>query len=129
MAFFKTTCPTCELAWPYLERIRAFGQGGALSVFAVSQDDPDSTKRFYSDLGVSIPTVYDAAPWMASAAVELTSVPTFFLVGADGVVRDAVVGFQRHKMEEFAGEAARLAGRRAPTLFSPDEHVPAMKPG
>jgi thiol-disulfide isomerase/thioredoxin len=129
LGVFKTTCPTCELAWPYLERIRKLGQGGGLTVLAVSQDDPLTTQRFYANLGISIPTVYDAEPWPASEALGLTSVPTFLLVGSDGTVRDTAVGFQRHKMEEFADEAARLAGRSAPALFSSNENVPAIKPG
>jgi hypothetical protein len=32
-------------------------------------------------------------------------------------------------MEEFAGLAARLAGRPPAALFSPAENVPAWKPG
>lgn len=127
--FFKTTCPTCELAWPYFDRIRRIGDGGSLSVLAVSQDDPEMTRRFYEDLGLQIPTLYDAEPWAASEAVGLTSVPTFLVVGPGDVLRDSAVGFQRDKMEEFAGLAARLAGRTAAPLFSPGEDVPAWKPG
>jgi peroxiredoxin len=127
--FFKTTCPTCELAWPYFERIRRIGDGGPLSVLAVSQDDPETTRRFNEDLGIQIRTLYDAEPWAASEALGLTIVPTFLVVGASGLVRDSAVGFQRDKMEEFAGLAARLAGRPADPLISPGESVPAWKPG
>ena len=98
-------------------------------MLAVSQDDPETTARFYDDLGVAVPTLYDRDPWEASEAVGLTNVPTFFVVGEDGVIRDAVVGFQRHKMEEFADLAADRAGRRGAALFLPGEDVPAMKPG
>jgi peroxiredoxin len=128
-AFFKITCPTSELAWPYLDRVRKIGEGGGLSVVAVSQDDPEATARFYEDLGVAIPTLYDPEPWKASEAVGLTNVPAFFVVAGDGVIRDASVGFQRHKMEEFADLAADRAGRRAAALFLTGENVPALKPG
>ncbi len=127
--FFKTTCPTCELAWPYLDRIRRIGEGGSLSIWAVSQDEPGTTRSFYEGLGVRIPTLYDAEPWTASEALGLSIVPTFLIVGSDGVLRDSAVGFQRDKMEEFADLAARLAGRPPAALFSPDENVPAWKPG
>jgi len=129
LAIFKTTCPTCAFAWPYLERIRTLARGGRLSVLAVSQDEPRTTEAFYAELGVSLPTAYDPEPWPASAALSLTTVPTFLLVGADRTLRDTAVGFQKHKMEAFAAEAARLAGRPAPGLFSPGERVPAIKPG
>jgi len=127
--FFKTTCPTCEFAWPYLDRIRKLAEGGGLSVLAVSQDDPETTARFYGDLGVAIPTLYDPEPWQASERLGLEYVPTFFLVGPGGVLGDSVVGFQRSKMKELAHRAARLAGRPAPALFRPGESVPAIKPG
>ena len=129
LAVFKTTCPTCEFAWPYLERIHNLGRGGRLSVLAVSQDDPQTTEDFYSKLKISLPTAYDPEPWPASTAMGLTTVPTFLLVGSDRNLRDTAVGFQKHKMEAFAAEAARLAGRPASSLFSPEEQVPAIKPG
>ena len=127
--FFKTTCPTCRLAWPYLERVSRLADGGSLSVLGVSQDDPPATARFYEGLGMSIPTLYDPEPWKASARLGLESVPSFLLVSENGVLEDFSAGFQRHKMEEYAGVAARLAGRPAPALFSPGEDVPAWKPG
>jgi peroxiredoxin len=126
--FFKTTCPTCEFAWPYLDRIRERADG-TLSVMAVSQDDPENAKRFSEDLGIAIPTLYDPEPWRASESLGLEIVPTFFLVGPDRIVRDTFVGFQRDKMEELAGLAARLAGRPATAFFAPGENVPAIKPG
>jgi len=127
--FFKTTCPTCELAWPYLDRVRRFGEGGALSVFGVSQDDPEATESFSRRLGLSMPTLYDPDPWPASESLGITAVPTFLVVGPDGKIQDETTGFQRRKMEEWAELAARLAGRPAPELFSPNEKVPAIKPG
>jgi len=128
-AFFKTTCPTCALAWPYLDRIRRFGEEGGLSVIGVSQDDPQTTRRFSDSLGVSIPTLYDPEPWSASERLGLTIVPTFLLVGADGIVRDTATGFQRHKMEEFAKAASARTGQPTPALFTPADDAPALKPG
>jgi len=127
--FFKTTCPTSALAWPYLDRIRNLAEGGSFSVLAVSQDDPETTARFYDDLGVALATLYDPEPWDASARLGLQSVPAFFLVGEDGLLRDSAVGFQRSKMEAFAGRAAHLAGRSVPAFFLPEENVPAIRPG
>lgn len=128
-AFFKTTCPTCEFAWPFLDRIRERAEGGRLSVLAVSQDDPETAARFSERLEIRIPTLYDPEPWRASESLGLETVPTFLLVGPDRRVRETVVGFQRDKMEALAGLADRLAGRRATALFEPGERVPAIKPG
>lgn len=127
--FFKTTCPTCQLAWPYLQRVSKLADGGRLSVLGVSQDDPPATARFYEGLDITLPTLFDPEPWEASARLGLETVPSFLLVSEKGVLEDFSAGFQRHKMEEYAGLAARLAGRPVPALFSPGEDVPAWKPG
>jgi peroxiredoxin len=127
--FFKTTCPTCEMAWPYLDRVRKLADGGDLSIWSVSQDDPEATRDFSRRLGIEIATLYDRTPWPASESIGITTVPTFLLVGEDDTIRDVSEGFQRHKMEEFANLAARLAGRPHPELFGAHEQVPAIKPG
>jgi thiol-disulfide isomerase/thioredoxin len=126
---FKTTCPTCALAWPYLDRIRRAAEGGRLGVLAVSQDDPGITQAFGERLGTRIPTAYDPDPWPASDALGITSVPTLLRVGADGGIAEAVVGFDRARLEDFARRAAELAGRPPAPLFGVGENVPAMKPG
>jgi hypothetical protein len=129
-AFFHTTCPTSEMAWPYLERIRRIGREGSLSVVAVSQDGARETDLFNRRLGVNVTTLYDPPPWKASEALRLENVPAFFHVGAGGEILDFVEGFQRAKMEELAGRAATLAGGKAPEeLFLPGESVPAIRPG
>lgn len=126
--FFKTTCPTSELSWPHFDRIRRIGQGG-LRTLAVSQDDPAATREFNRRLGVGLETAYDPEPWTASAALGLTNVPTFFLVGAHGKIRETAVGFQKLKLEGFARRAGKLSGRFRVRLFPIGEHIPMIVPG
>jgi peroxiredoxin len=127
--FFKTTCPTCELAWPFFERIGRLAAGGTLSVVAVSQDGPEETRAFNERLGVALPTLYDPEPWRGSEALGLEIVPTFVRVGADGTLRGVVVGFEKQKMQDFGAEAASLAGRPPAEVFRSSDKVPAMRPG
>src|SRR5687767_742422 len=42
LAFFKVTCPVCQLTLPFLERIHAAG----LRIFGISQNDPEDTREF-----------------------------------------------------------------------------------
>jgi peroxiredoxin len=128
-AFFKTTCPTCILSWPYLERIRAAGEGGTFRVVAVSQDDPDATKDFNARHGSRVETLFDPRPWPTSDAVGLTNVPTFFLVDESGTIRETIVGFHKEKIDELGALAARDAGRPEASVFRLDERVPDFKPG
>jgi peroxiredoxin len=128
-AIFKTTCPTCEFTWPYLERIRRIGNGKGLSILAVSQDDSAKTKEFASRTCTELPTVYDPNPWPASDALGLTTVPTLFRVGADGVVAETILGFDRERLRALARRAAALAGTPPVELFHPEDQAPAIKPG
>ena len=126
--FFKTTCPTCELTWPYYDRIREIGAKG-LRVLAVSQDGRAETAEFNGRLGVQLETLYDPSPWKASAALGLTNVPTLFLVGANGRIRETVVGFQRPRLEDLARRAAKVSGRPPARLFRIGDNIPLIVPG
>ena len=128
-AIFKTTCPTCELTWPYLERIRRIGNGQGLSIVAVAQDDPEKSRAFAERLGTRLDTTYDPNPWPASDALGVTSVPTLFRVGSDGVVAETIVGFDRERLGALARRAADLAGKTPAELFRPEDNAPALRPG
>jgi peroxiredoxin len=78
---FKTTCPTCALTWPYLERLREASEGG-MRVVGISQDPARETREFQQRHGARIEIGYDPKPWPVSESLGLTTVPTFLLVGA-----------------------------------------------
>ena len=117
------------MTWPHLERIRRLADGGGLRVVPVSQDGPDETAAFHRRTGLEADTLFDPEPWEASAALGLSSVPAFFLVGEDGVIRETALGFQKQKMEAFAARAAALGGRPYRGLYPPGETVPDVRPG
>jgi hypothetical protein len=59
----------------------------------------------------------------------VTTVPTLFRVGADGVVAEIVVGFDRERLSGLARRAAALAGKPPAELFRVEDPVPAIRPG
>src|SRR5437588_11545506 len=53
-AFFKVSCPVCQLAFPYLERIfKAYGKSGKFSFVGISQDNASDTTAFNRECGVT----------------------------------------------------------------------------
>ncbi len=128
-AVFKTTCPVCEMTWPYLDRVRQAAEGGGLAVVAVSQDPPEKTAAFHTRLGVRLETAYDPEPWKTSDALGVETVPTLFRVGPTGTILETIVGWNRAGMEGLARRAAELAGRPPAPLLRPGEQMPAIKPG
>src|SRR3974377_1386860 len=56
LAFFKVSCPVCQLTFPFLERIH---KAGGLAVYGVSQNSARDTREFNREFGVTFPTLLD----------------------------------------------------------------------
>src|ERR1700733_14151473 len=79
LAFYKISCPVCQLTAPYLQRLAA---NDALQVIGVSQDDASATRGFMQRFGITFPTLLDLSSenYPASNAYGITSVPSLFLL-------------------------------------------------
>ena len=84
--FFKVSCPVCQMALPYLDRIfQAYQQSAQFTFVGVSQDNAAYTKEFNRRFGVSFPVLLDpAGKYPVSNAYGLTNVPTTFLISQEG---------------------------------------------
>ncbi len=104
LAFYKVSCPVCQLTLPYLERIQASGR---LPIFAISQDDAEDSRDFNRRFGVTMPTLLDTeeSGFPVSNAFGISSVPTLFLVEPDGAVARVVEGWQKKEIEKLGAEA------------------------
>jgi peroxiredoxin len=121
IAFFKTTCPVCQLAFPFLERIH---QAGTLPVCAISQDDARDTREFNRQCGLTFPTLLDTARsgFPVSNAFGISSVPTTFLIERDGGISRVIEGWSKREIEWLGG----LAGVE---VFRQGDNVPEWKAG
>ena len=121
LAFFKISCPVCQLTAPYLQRLAA---SKAIQVIGISQDDASATRGFMQRFGVTFPTLLDLSSenYPASNAYGITSVPSLFLLERDGTIARAIQGFSKRDLEEI-GVRAGVAP------FGPDDEVPAWKAG
>ena len=114
LAFFKASCPVCQMTLPYLERLAA---GGKLAVIGVSQDDASTAAAFNRRFGVTFPTLFDRAKdgYPASNAFGITNVPSLFLLEHDGTIGRAVMGWSKRDIEALepvAGAKAILPGEQ-----------------
>ena len=121
LAFFKISCPVCQLTAPYLERLAA---NNAIQVIGISQDDAGATRGFMQRFGVTFPTLLDlpSEEYPASNAYGITSVPSLFLMERDGTVTRSFNGFSKRDFEE-------IGARAGVSPFGPDDHVPEWKAG
>lgn len=130
-AFFKVSCPVCQLAFPYLERVfKAYGKSGKFTFVGVSQDSVADTKAFNREFGVSFPVLLDVAgKYPVSNAYGLTNVPTVFLISPDGEIEFSSVSWSRAEVEELNRRLAKISDAVPAEIFHPGEKVPDYKPG
>jgi peroxiredoxin len=121
LAFYKVSCPVCQFAFPYLERLAA---GSSIQIIGISQDDDSATKGFNQRFGVTFQTLLDQSKenYPASNAYGISSVPSLFLVEGDGQVTQSFSGFSKRDLEAV-GERAGVKP------FQPEDNVPEWKAG
>jgi len=119
VAFFKVTCPVCKMVAP---KLTALAEGGA-RVVAVGEDPPAALQRYAKEEGQRVRTVTEAAPYPVSDAYGISSVPTLFLVEADGTVADAVGGWDRARWNALAAACG------APAISDDADGLPVFRPG
>ena len=120
LAFFKVSCPVCQLALPFLGRLA----GGKLQIVPVSQDEPDATERFMNEFGLLMAALFDREEdgYPASNAFGISTVPSIFLIEPDRRISWSAVGFDKLQLE-------RLAARAGRPIFYKTDMVPALKAG
>ena len=130
LAFSKVSCPTCQYAFPFLERLeRAYGHKG-VRIIGVSQNDPKETAAFTKEFGVTFPILLDDThKYPVSNAYGLTNVPTIFWIAVDGEIELSSVGWLKADFSEINRNMAEF-GKSAPaTLFQPGEDVRDFRAG
>ena len=121
LVFFKVSCPTCQLTFPFLERLHT---EGTLPIYAVSQNDPDDTAEFRSAFGVTFPVLLDSEDlnFPVSNEYGISSVPTMFLIEPDGIISRVIEGWSKADFESLAARAGAIP-------FRAGEKVPEWKAG
>jgi peroxiredoxin len=130
LAFFKVSCPTCQYAFPFLERLnKAYSQNG-VTLVGVSQNDAKETAAFNKEFGVSFPVLLDEiGKYPVSNAYGLTNVPTSFWIAQDGEIEISSVGWVKADFEQLNRKMAE-AGKAAPAaVFHAGEDVRDFRAG
>ena len=129
-AFFKISCPVCQMTLPYLERLYKAYPSEKFTIVGVSQNDKKDTQAFAKEYGITLPLAIDPSDkYTGSNAYGLTNVPTLFFIGADGSIELSSVGWAKADFEELNRRLAKLAGVQPKPLFKPGEDVPEFKAG
>jgi peroxiredoxin len=129
-AFFKISCPVCQFAFPFLERIyRAYGNR-KITVVGISQNEKKDTAAFIKEYGVTFPVLLDDThSYPASNAYGLTNVPSLFWIAPDGQIEVSSVGWMRKEIDEINQKAGETSKEKPRTIFRPGENVPEFRAG
>jgi peroxiredoxin len=130
LAFFKVSCPTCQYAFPFFERLyQAYGRNG-VTLVGISQNDAKDTAAFAKQFGVTFPILLDDThSYPVSNAYGLTNVPTLFWIAPDGEIELTSVGWVKADFEQVNRKMAD-AGKTAPAaMFQPGEDVREVRAG
>ncbi len=128
--FFKISCPTCQYALPFLQRIYQARGNKAVTIVGISQNSKKDTALFIKEYGIAFPVLLDdTSSYPVSNAYGLTNVPSIFWIAQDGEIEISSVGWIRKEMEELNQRAAQASSEAIEPLFRPDEQIADFRAG
>jgi peroxiredoxin len=129
-AFFKISCPVCQFAFPFLERIYKAYRSKNVTIVGISQNSQKDTALFNKEYGVTFPVLLDDIDsYPVSNAYGLTNVPTIFWIDSDGTIEISSVGWVQQEIAEINQKVAEAGQSKLHPVFLPDESIPAYRPG
>jgi peroxiredoxin len=130
LAFFKVSCPTCQYALPFYERIFKAYKNQHATLIGISQNDAKDTAAFAKAFGTTFPILLDdTRRYPVSNAYGLTNVPTVFWIGTDSEIEITSVGWSKPDFDQINRKMAE-AGQVPPApLYQPGEDVRDYRAG
>ena len=128
--FFKISCPVCQYALPYFQRIYQAHGNKNFSIVGISQNEKRDTAEFVKRYGITFPVLLDETKsFPVSNAYGLTNVPTAFWISEEGTIEISSVGWSRQEFEEMVRKAASAAGSPPASVFRPTEQIADFRAG
>ena len=130
LAFFKISCPVCQFAFPYLERIYQAAKGKNVTIVGISQNSKEETAAFLREFGITFPIALDdPRHYPVSNAYGLTNVPTVFYLAKDGDIEISSVGWSKDDLEQIARKIGQQSPAGSFEFIRKNEDVPAFRAG
>jgi peroxiredoxin len=128
LAFFRVSCDTCDVAFPYINRLQdAYRDGWHL--WAISQDMAARSAAYRVRFSITTPVLIDDPALTVSRAYDPPSTPTLVLIGPEGSVEYVSEGFAKDDLNAISAWLAARLGLAAVEVAPADDGNPAMKPG
>ncbi len=99
--FWASWCVPCRSSFPWMQRLAAQDSSKGLVIITVNLDkDHKAAEKFLNDMKTSLPVVFDSTGVLAEQ-YNLEVMPTSFVYGRDGKLRQRHEGFKADKTTEM----------------------------
>lgn len=130
LVFFKISCPTCQYALPFYERLFKAYRNQPVTLVGVSQNDAKDTAAFAHEFGITFPLLLDdTRTYPVSNAYGLTNVPTTFWIGRDGEIEITSVGWAKPDFDQINRQIAETGRIPPAAIFQPGDDVRDFRAG
>ena len=130
LAFFKVSCPTCQYAFPFYERLFRAYKNQHVTLIGVSQNNAEETAAFAKEFGISFPLLLeDTRSYPVSNAYRISNVPTLFWIARDGTIDITSVGWVKPEFEAINRRMAEAGAVETAPMFRPSDDVRDYRAG
>jgi peroxiredoxin len=124
LVFFKISCPTCQYALPFYERLFQAYKDRHVTLVGVSQNNAEETAAFAKEFNITFPLLLDdTLSYPVSNAYGLTNVPTIYWIASDGEIEVSSVGWAKPDFEDVNRRMAEASLMSAAFIYRPGEDV------
>jgi peroxiredoxin len=128
LVFFRVSCATCDVAFPYINRLQAAYPDG-WRLWAISQDSAERALAYRDRFAITCPVLIDDPALAVSRAYDPPSTPTLVLIGSQRNVEYVSEGFAKDDLNEISARLAARLGVAAVEVARANDGNPAIKPG
>ncbi len=130
LAFFKVSCPVCQYAFPFYQRMYEANRDSGVSFIGVSQDSARDTRAFMKEFGITFPVALDdPAKYAVSNAYGLTTVPTVFYIDSNRGIEVSSVSWSKADVEAINQKLGERRQQAPATLWRKGEDVLDFRAG
>lgn len=130
LVFWKTSCATTRLTFPYFERLRQAYPNPGWQLWAIAQDPADAIQPFLTRVGpVTFPVLLDYPDYVVSKQYDPVATPTLFFVEPDDKIGLTAMGLNKAALNDLSARLAARFGVTPVDVAPADDGNPPFKPG
>lgn len=109
--FWASWCGPCRKSFPWMSRVHQMFNAQGFTVISINLDAKrELAEAFLNNNPVQFPVVFDPQGTIATR-YQLKGMPSSYLIGRDGEIKIAHVGFFSHKQHQYEEEIKSLLAR------------------